>query len=136
MANIWAVNSAHSYISVEYVAEHDWFYVKWSGHINPDDVVKAANTYLKLQEEKRCAKLLNDKSEVTGDWQEANDWLQYDWMPQVSEAGLKYFAMVLSRDLHDLAPAQDLQQRLAPICTVELFRDLASAEQWLDAQPE
>ncbi|WP_205502984.1 hypothetical protein [Rufibacter psychrotolerans] len=135
MTNIWAVNSEHSYTKVEYVAEHDWFYIKWSGHINPDDVVKTAETYLTLQRERRCPKVLNDKSEVTGDWEEANDWLEYEWLPQVKETGLQYFAMVLARDLHDLGPAQDLQRRLSSSCVIELFRELSAAQQWLDSRP-
>jgi hypothetical protein len=131
MAELWTVKSAHSCISLEYVKEQDWFYVKWSGHINPDDVVAVAQKYLEIQQEKRCPKLLNDKSEVTGEWEEANNWLQYEWMPQVQETGLQYCALVLSRDMHDQTTAQDLQRRLSAYCKVALFCDLASAQQWL-----
>ncbi|KAA3439184.1 hypothetical protein [Rufibacter hautae] len=131
MAELWAVTSAHSYISIKYEEEQDWFYVKWCGHINSDDVVTVAQTYLELQKEKRCPKLLNDKSEVTGEWEEANDWLEYEWKPDLEETGLVYMAMVLSRDMHDLVAAQDLQRRLSSLINVSLFYDLATAKAWL-----
>ncbi|GGK66989.1 hypothetical protein ACD591_02950 [Rufibacter glacialis] len=131
MANIWAVTSAHSYISLAFEEDQDWVYVKWSGHIDADDVVAAATTYLTVQQEKRFPKLLNDKSEVTGEWEGANDWLEFDWMPQVETTGLKYFALVLSRDMHGLVTAQDLKRRLGDRCQVGLFYDLPSAQEWL-----
>ncbi|MBC3541455.1 hypothetical protein ACFSC6_15575 [Rufibacter sediminis] len=133
MADVWAVTSAHSYISLKYEDERDWFYIKWNGHINSDDVIATAKYYLQQQEERRCPKLLSDKSEVTGEWEEANDWLQYEWMPQVEQTGLKYLAMVLSRDMHDLSTAQDLKRRISPACKVALFYDIASAIRWLSA---
>lgn len=135
MADLWAVNSEHSYISITYVEEQDYFYVKWNGHINSDDVVLGAETYLRLQQEKRCPRLLNDKSEVTGDWIEANDWLEYDWMPKSTEAGLRYFAMVLPHALYSLATAQDLQNRLSTFMEVAMFRDLTSAQEWITTRP-
>ncbi|ALI97993.1 hypothetical protein [Rufibacter tibetensis] len=133
MNNKWEVCSAHSNISLEYVSEQDWFYVKWSGHIHPDDVVAAATKFLELQQEKRCPKLLNDKSEVTGEWEEANDWLEYEWMPQVEKLGLQYLALVLSRDMHDLSTAQNLQRRVSNLCQVGLFNDVPSAQEWLSS---
>jgi hypothetical protein len=72
---------------------------------------------------------------VTGDWQEANDWLQYEWLPQIMETGRRYFAMVLSRDMPDQDSAQDLQQRLSSCCNVRLFDDLSEAREWLDSRP-
>ncbi|WP_181305882.1 hypothetical protein [Rufibacter sp. XAAS-G3-1] len=131
MAELWTVKSAHSCISLEYVKEQDWFYLKWSGHINSDEVVAVAQTYLELQQEKRCPKLLNDKSEVTGEWEEANYWLQFEWMPQVEQTGLQYLALVLSHDMHDQTSSQELQRRLSSVCSVALFCDLAAATQWL-----
>ncbi|WP_210487043.1 hypothetical protein [Rufibacter aurantiacus] len=135
MAELWAVTSAHSFISIKYEEEQDWFYVKWSGHINSDDVVTVAKTYLNLQKEMHCPRLLNDKSDVTGEWEEANDWLEFEWKPDLAETGLKYMAMVLSRDMHDQAAARDLQRRLSSNIIVSLFHDLATAKAWL-ANPE
>ncbi|AKQ47661.1 hypothetical protein TH63_11605 [Rufibacter radiotolerans] len=118
---------------MEYQQEHDCIYIKWEGHISAENVVEVAEKYLTLQRVMRCPKLLNDKRDVTGDWEEANDWLQYEWLPQVLETGLQYFAFVLPRDLHDLATAQDLERRLANTIKVGLFYDAGTAEQWLDS---
>ena len=133
MAICWVVSNAHSQVSMEYQPEHDWFYVKWGGHILAETVVEVSEKYMKLQEVKHCPKVLNDKSEVTGDWEEANDWLQYEWLPKVIETGLRYFAMVLPRHLHDLATAQDLERRLSLNLKVRLFYEIDAAERWLDS---
>ena len=48
---------------------------KWQGYITADDVVAAATAYLSIIKNAPCSKLLNDKSDVSGDWIEANSWL-------------------------------------------------------------
>lgn len=133
MAAQWDILNAHAHISLEHVAEREWFYVKWSGHINLDDVVTVARFYLELQRGRNASKLLNDKSDVTGDWEEANDWLEYEWLPQAQEIGLQFMALVVSRDLHDLVPAQNIEKRFGSTCEVRLFREVKAAEQWLNS---
>ncbi|WP_192821532.1 STAS/SEC14 domain-containing protein [Rufibacter sp. LB8] len=127
----WQNVGAHSNSTISYDPEKDWIYVKWSGHIDSEDVITTAGKYLEFLKGHKTPRLLNDKSEVTGDWEDANDWLEYEWLPQALEGGLRFLSMVISRDLHDLAPSQDLQRRLAPACEMQLFRDLPSARQWL-----
>ncbi|MCC9167649.1 hypothetical protein [Pontibacter harenae] len=46
---------------------------KWTGHITAEDVVATAKVFLELLKRHPCPKLLNNKSEASGDWQEANE---------------------------------------------------------------
>ncbi len=133
MAATWEIKNLHAQIRIEHYPHKDFFYIKWCGHINSEDTIAVAKKYLELQQSFHCPKILNDKSDVTGDWAEANDWLEYEWLPLAVAAGLRYFSMVVSRDLHDLAPAQDLQKRFSPDCEVKLFRDLTQAKEWLES---
>jgi len=126
-----AVSNAHASVYLEYDATNGWVFVKWSGHITCDEVVAAAEKYTELVANNPVSRILNDKSEVSGDWQEANDWLEYEWMPQAVASGLQYFAMVLPPHLHDLATAQDLGRRLGPHLQVKMFHGLDSAKRWL-----
>ncbi len=135
MVNIWKLTLPHVQITLEHVPEKDWIYIKYCGHLNAADVIAAAERELELQKELRVPKILNDKSEVTGDWEEANDWLEYEWLPIATANGLRYFSMVLSRDLHDLGPAQDLEKRFPPICQAKLFRNPNQAAAWLESKP-
>ncbi|NDK55006.1 hypothetical protein [Pontibacter fetidus] len=108
-----------------------YVYAKWSGHITSDDVIKAANLYLEYVQEHPCNKLLNDKSDVTGDWEDANDWLEFDWLPAVYKAGLRCLAHVYSLSMFSQLSARDLRDRVMPPLLMKNFMDFEAAEKWL-----
>lgn len=103
----------------------------WTGHITADDVVTAAKLFEKLLQKTPCPALLNDKSEVTGDWAEANDWLEFEWLPQVLQAGLRCLAHIYSDNMFSCLSARDLQQRVTPTLKMQNFNNRLHAEVWL-----
>ena len=112
-------------------------YAKWNGHVTSDDVIKAAKIYLVYIQEHPCSRLLNDKSDVTGDWQEANDWLEFDWLPAVYKAGLRCLAHVYSLSMFSQLSARDLRDRVMPPLLMKNFVDFESAEKWvLNCNPQ
>lgn len=104
---------------------------KWQGHITADDVVCAALAFLELLRQEPCAKFLNDKSEVSGDWQEANDWLQFEWLPNVKQAGLRFMAHVYSENMFSKIAARELKERVMPDMRMKNFYERSKAETWL-----
>lgn len=104
---------------------------KWHGHITADDVINAAETFLDFIQAHPCPKLLNDKSEVTGDWQDANDWLEFEWLPDVYEAGLRCLAHVYSYSMFSQLSARDLRERVVPPLQMKNFMDFETAEKWV-----
>lgn len=105
---------------------------KWAGHITADDVVTAAKLYVKLLQKTPCSALLNDKAEVTGDWTDANDWLEFEWLPLVLQAGLQCVAHIYSENMFSRLSARDLQQRITPTLQMQNFNDRTHAEIWLE----
>ncbi len=103
----------------------------WKGHISADDVVTAAKLFAKLLQQTPCPALLNDKSGVTGDWADANDWLEFEWLPQVLKAGLRCMAHVYSSNMFSRLSAHDLYQRITPALQMQNFDNRLRAELWL-----
>lgn len=108
-----------------------YVYAKWEGHITSDDVIKAALRFLEYIQEYPCSKLLNDKSEVTGDWQDANDWLEYDWLPKAYDAGLRCLAHIYSYSMFSQLAARELRERITPPMLMKNFMDFDAAEKWV-----
>ena len=105
---------------------------KWYGHITSGDVVTASKVYLALlQAYPSPNKLLNDKTLVTGDWSEANDWLEFDWLPQVLYAGLHYLAHIYSNNMFSRLSARDLYLRITPHLQMQNFSNRDEALEWL-----
>lgn len=122
------------YVTIQ--RKQDYIEAKWQGHITADNVVCAAKAYLELLRKAPCAKLLNDKTEVTGDWQEANDWLQFEWLPQVLGAGLRYLAHVYSLSMFSKLAARELEERVTPQLSMKNFYERRLAEEWLLEQDD
>jgi hypothetical protein len=116
---------------VTILQKQDYIEAKWTGHITADNVVSAAQAYLELLKTCGCTKLLNDKSDVTGDWEEANDWLQFEWLPRAMEAGLRYMAHVYSFNMFSKLAARELQERVSPELCMKNFHERQEAEAWL-----
>lgn len=116
---------------VTLILQMNYIEAKWSGHITADDVVTAAQVYLALLEKTPVSKLLNDKTDASGDWSEANDWLEFEWMPKAIQAGLRCLAHVYSSNMFSRLSARDLYQRLTPSISIQNFSDREAAEAWL-----
>ncbi|WP_245539662.1 hypothetical protein [Pontibacter roseus] len=113
------------------LSKKDYLEAKWTGHITADDVVSAAQVHLELLRNGCHPKLLNDKSEVTGDWQDANDWLEFEWLPKAFASGLRCMAHVFSENMFSRLAAIDLQKRITPELCMENFNEREAAETWL-----
>ncbi|MCX2740044.1 hypothetical protein [Pontibacter anaerobius] len=105
---------------------------KWYGHITASDVVTASKVYLALLQTYPCPdKLLNDKTNVTGDWSEANDWLEFEWLPQVIHAGLRCLSHIYSSNMFSRLSARDLYLRVTPRLQMQNFNDRNEGLYWL-----
>ncbi|MFD2514410.1 hypothetical protein ACFSRY_11075 [Pontibacter locisalis] len=104
---------------------------KWFGHITADNVITGAKVFLELLKKRHNSKFLNDKTEASGDWEEANDWLEYEWLPQIKEAGLRCFAHVYSNNMFSRLSSRDLYLRMVPNVEMENFLNRKEAEKWL-----
>ncbi|WP_240675983.1 hypothetical protein [Botryobacter ruber] len=113
-------------------AENGFLEAKWTGHISAADVIKAAQVSIPILQAMHYQGLLNDKSEVSGEWYEANDWLQYEWMPKAVKAGLKYLAYVYSSNMLSLYSFRDFRSRIPPELQLRTFHTRTAAKVWLD----
>ncbi|MHA6249381.1 hypothetical protein ACXYMU_15675 [Pontibacter sp. CAU 1760] len=117
------------FLTLKYSSEY--IEARWTGHITSEDVIRAGRLYLELLRKTPVAKLINDKFDVSGDWDEAIDWLEFEWFPKAYESGLRCLAHVYSTDMFSKLSARNMYQRLAPNFFIENFNDRASAEAWL-----
>ncbi len=125
------LTNAQGEIFMNLSLEKDYILAKWRGHISADDVIAAAKAYLEFLKQNPHNKLFNDKSEVTGDWQDANDWLEYDWLPKAYDAGLRFMAHVYSHGMFSQLSAHDLRERVDPPLLMKNFVDSEQAMKWL-----
>lgn len=114
---------------LSYEEAQGWLRATWRGYVDPVEAMRGAEAYLRHAAHTPSAYLLNDNSQLRGPWFDSLDWLAEIWVPQAARLGLRYVAHVLQADRH----ADILPSRLPATVPFELqiFRDVAEAEQWL-----
>ncbi len=129
------VTSSHTNGKVFYKSYLDTqtncIYSNWTGFVNVENVKTGCMAGLAVLKENECAYVINDNSDLEGLWQQANEWIQTVWMPQAVDAGLRYLAHVVSKDIFGKLSAQDLEKKSVGILSMRLFETLQQAEQWV-----
>lgn len=111
-------------------------YVQWFGNLTGPDVIKGARHHLDIQATLHYPLLLNDKCLATGDWSEAMEWLEYEWVPESIRMGLRTMAYVFSPDMHNQLASFDFFERMQQHLHIQLFYNTPAALLWLRKQSQ
>lgn len=114
-----------------YYPDAQLLHLAWSGNLTSNEVIAVAKSFLELQPLLPVPRLLNDKTNSTGDWSEAMSWLEYEWLPQVARGGLKSVAYVLSPDLDNKHISLQLIEKIRQYIPIKLFYKKEKAFTWL-----
>lgn len=110
---------------------NSWLRATWLGYVDPTEAYNGAARYLEAMRDMRCPYLLNDNSRLVGPWFDSVEWLRSVWAPQAARLGLRYIAHVVQpQDLLDQA-AGLAGTSFNDTLQLQLFDDVASAEEWL-----
>jgi hypothetical protein len=109
-----------------------WLRATWVGYVDTTDAMQGAMTYLEQVGPMHCLYLLNDNVALQGPWFDSTRWLEAAWLPQAQRLGLRYVAHVVQADTHiDIMTLRYPPHHLVDALELQLFHDIASAEEWL-----
>jgi hypothetical protein len=112
-----------------------WIHAQWTGVQTLETIQTGGLAYVEMLDAEPCAKLLNDHRELVGRFLDANDWVAQVWTPRIMQAGLRYFAHVLSPGVFGQLSMQDLHQRISDQFEIKMFGQLEDAQAWLRSLP-
>ncbi|SMG29878.1 hypothetical protein SAMN05661096_01917 [Marivirga sericea] len=115
----------------EYQKDNDWIYCDWEGYANVDAVKNWGLEFADLVKKTKCAYLLNDDSKSTGPWTQAMEWIETVLIPKVIEAGLKYYAHVVSKNTFSEMSAKELNMNIDGQLEMATFKTVEEAQEWL-----
>ncbi|WP_048826196.1 hypothetical protein [Hymenobacter sp. DG25B] len=125
----------HIYLTAERNRTEGWIYDHWIGVQTKQTVMEGGLAYVDMLRAEPCPKLLNDHQELVGRFLEANDWIAQVWTPLIIQAGLRYFAHVLSPGIFGQLSIKDLHQRIGTQFEMQFFEDIEAAKDWLRSLP-
>ena len=119
-------------IKIQILADKDRMDVNWTGYQNFKSVQDGCLIMLDLVKKNPCTKILNDNSEVRGNWSEASDWVSAECIPALAAAGITHVAWIYSPSIFSQLAAEksvDLSDHIV----IRFFNDKVSAADWLDS---
>ena len=119
---------------IEHDPAHQLLAVHWFGNLTGRQVIQVARSTIRPGAPGAPGAyrlLLNDKRQATGDWSEALDWLEYEWLPQALASGLHAVAYVFTPDMHNQLASYRFVERLNLHVHIEIFPDVPGALHWL-----
>lgn len=119
------------HITISYDHSNDWLYVNWHGDQDLASVQRGGADILRLFQQQRCHKVLNNNTLVTSMWSEAAEWAGKEWFPAITAAGLQYFAWVYSPNLYSRLSTDLTLQFTVGNPVVATFDDIETAQAWL-----
>ncbi|GAA4013611.1 hypothetical protein GCM10022408_28430 [Hymenobacter fastidiosus] len=126
----------HVYLMVERDPINNWVYARWTGIQTLATIQEGGLFYVDMLRQHPCARLLNDHRELIGRFTAANEWIATVWTPLILQAGLRYFAQVVSPGIFGQLSIQDLHQRIGDQFQMQLFPDVEAARTWLHSCPD
>lgn len=134
-----AVRTGHTYkdskITISYNPEHKWLDVDWTGFQDIASVQAGCMQMLDYLRANQCDRIVNDNTNVRGNWSDAVEWVGKEWFPMMEKAGLKYFAHIFSPSTFSQLSAKKSIDIMAGIITTQYFTDVELAREWIGSRP-
>lgn len=119
---------------VQYDEQHHWLSVQWYGHHDDASVRAGCARLLALVRQTGSTRLLNDSSEVFGEWYAAAEWIGSEFLTQLHEAGVRAIAWINAMDWPTRnCVASSLQRTDLSLATMFEFDQKEEAAAWLTA---
>ena len=121
-----------SYLSIEYNSKTNCLLAIWHAEQTFDTLKLGYSKIHELLLAKKCRKVLNDNSQVKGDWLEAAQWDGKVWISQFIDAGLTSIAWVYPTDFYKSYTREHALKQNSEY-PVYSFGDFNEAEEWIQA---
>ncbi|OON66443.1 STAS/SEC14 domain-containing protein [Hymenobacter sp. CRA2] len=120
-------------LSISFDHDQQWLYVEWKGNHTAESARRGGELVLRYLRDYACAKMLNDNSQVTSEWEAGARWVGRDYYQQLAGQGIRYVAWICPPNW-GARKSMETAMMFVTAPVVVLFDDLASAYAWLARQ--
>jgi hypothetical protein len=124
-----------SYISIYYNKVEKWLYVQWHGERTNETVMNGAEQMIRLAQETKAHKLINDSTDFTNQWPNLIEWVADNVAPRLEEAGVQFLAWIYNDQNPTKIAADEILKREQSEIIVMVFDNLQTAETWMRSIP-
>lgn len=119
------------HMTINCPAGSDTMYVEWTGYQDMNTVKRGGALMIDYLRENPRNKVFNDNRMVPGTWSEASDWASNTWLPLMEQAGLKFFAWILSESAFSQLSARKSVENEHKVAEILFFTHAEEGLDWL-----
>ncbi|WP_018479748.1 hypothetical protein [Pontibacter roseus] len=119
------------FLTIYFDEQENWVYNDWSGYVSPENVEQGSLAVLAALEKYKVPYGLNDNRHLVGRWDQSVDWIEQQWIPRATAAGLRYYAHVVDGESFAAASSADMLNRVQGRFRMRIFQDMQEARDWL-----
>lgn len=128
-----------TYVTSEWNEEFEYYINSWYGIVEEEDFIKAVNIGKDFMIENKVKYHLADTSNMETGWN-GGEWLYENFWKSVTQAGLKYFGIIVPESnilnvTSDFLMQDEMRARGIEI-TYRTFHSLSDAENWIKEMKE
>lgn len=120
-----------NYIAIELNPKDNWIYVNWRGYQNYESVLAGCEKIREYMSSTACYRILNDNTQVEGQWSAAAKWVAEVWFPALRQNGLQHFVWVYSSSVLSRLSADKAIKYVDQPDFIHIFDDIEAAQDWL-----
>ncbi|MBF9143753.1 hypothetical protein [Hymenobacter properus] len=109
-------------------------YVRWHGHVTADELVRAAQVGLRINQQLQPLGLMHDIRGTSGDWGDAAPWVEHEWIPGIQAHCASLRSIGFLSDADTPAPYTNLLllDKLNQEFEFQRFYSLRAAWRWME----
>jgi len=106
--------------------------VDWRGYHNIQTIKTGCLKIMEILKECGYRKILNNHTNVLGNWSDASEWVGREWFPLIESAGLSHLAWVYSKVTFSRLAAEKSVEHKAGNVITKFFKTEDDAKKWLN----
>ena len=120
------------FFEIDYDGASRCLHVNWKGYQTDKSVKDGVNCLIDLMSEHQVFRVLNDNTNILGNWMGVASWLIFDALPRARKAGMTSFAHVYGTSRFSRISADAALLLLnSPTTDIKAFEDIQAARNWL-----
>ena len=120
-------------VSMKLNADKKSLEVDWKGFQSLETVQKGCIAIIDFIKLSNYSKILNDNTNVLGNWSEASDWGREFFFPELERLGITHFAWIYSQSTFSQLAANKSIDIMHGKITTQFFTSVPEAKDWLNS---
>jgi len=120
------------YLDIHHIEDGNIVLMEWKDAPDSDQLKEGLNNGLVCLKAQKAYKWIGDVRKMGAIYEEDQTWSNTVWFPSALQAGIRYMAVLVSKDVFNLLTVEEIMNKVESLnFESRYFDDVESAKEWL-----